>query len=87
MITLLLIGGLLLLGVSLMVLNISIEHAVDGHEDRLGFHQESTHWTREAASSASEVNRWDQIEGACCPLDMSSSFRPMGDTPVKSRGQ
>ena len=79
---LLLIGGLLLLGVSLMVLNNSIEHAADGHEDSLGFHQESPHWTRGAPSSNSAAKRWDQVEGACCPLNVSSSFRPINDTPL-----
>ena len=84
---LLLTGTLLLLGVSLIVLNNSIEHAADGNEDSLGFHQKSPHWTREAPSANSDVKRWDQVEGACCPLDMSSSFRPMSDTPLNLPGQ
>jgi hypothetical protein len=84
---LLLIGGLLLLGVSLMVLNNCIEQAVDGHEDSFGFHQESPPRTRDASFSKSEVKRWDQVEGACCPLDMSSSFRPISDKPLNSPGQ
>lgn len=87
MIMLLLIGGLLLLGVSLMILNNSIEHAVDGHEDSLGFHQESPPWTLESASSNSDVKQWDHVEGACCPLNLSSSYRPMSDTSLNSPGQ
>jgi hypothetical protein len=83
----LLIGFLLILGISLMVLDAAIEHAPEGHEDELGFHQESTHRISASTSSGSETTSWDQAEGANCPLDMSPSFRPIGNAPFTPNGQ
>lgn len=74
MIMLLLIGGLLLLGISLMVLDAAIKQAKDGYEDDLGFHQETQQWTRNASSSTAEITPSDRTEGASCPLDMRPSF-------------
>ncbi|HEY4245451.1 MAG TPA: hypothetical protein VGM64_01280 [Lacunisphaera sp.] len=83
---LLLIGGLLLLGISLMVLDAAIKQAKDGYEDDLGFHQESQQWTRNASSANVEITSWDRTEGASCPLDVSSSFPRIGNTPLTPQG-
>jgi hypothetical protein len=83
----LLIGGLLLLGVSLMVLDAAIEGAEEGSEDALGFHQESHRWTRNASSSSNpEITPWDRTEGASCPLNVSPSFPRIGNTPLTPQG-
>ena len=86
MFIMLLIGFLLILGASLMVLDAAIEHANEGHEDELGFHQESPHRIA-THTSGSEVNPWDRVEGANCPLDISPSFRPIGNAPFGPNGQ
>lgn len=80
MLTILLIGLLLLLGVSLMMLDAAIEHVAEGYEDELGFHQEPREWSPEPASAESGVTLWDQMEGACCPLDMRPAFRPINES-------
>jgi hypothetical protein len=86
MIVLLLIGGLLLLGISLMVLDAAIEQAEDGYEDSLGFHQESHRWTRNTSPSNPEISPRDRTEGASCPLDVSPSFPRIGTTPLTPQG-
>lgn len=80
MLTIILIGFLLLLGISLMVLDAAIEHVAEGYEDQSGFHQEPRDWSPELASPEPEVALWDQMEGACCPLDMKPTFRPITST-------
>ncbi len=82
MIMLLLIGGLLLLGISLMVLDAAIEGAENGSEDALGFHQESHRWTPNASPSTAEITPWDRTEGASCPLDLRPAFPRIGNTPL-----
>jgi hypothetical protein len=73
MIVLLLIGGLLLLGISLMVLDAAIEQAEDG-------------WTRNTSPSNPEISPRDRTEGASCPLDVSPSFPRIGTTPLTPQG-
>jgi len=87
MLMIILIAGLLLLGISLMVLDAAIEGAPEGHEDEFGFHQEPREWAQEPAAAESGVTLWDQMEGACCPLDMSPTFRPMPSTRFDGQSQ
>jgi len=77
MIILLLIGFLMLGGVALILLDSAIEYAEDGYEDESGFHQETRHTNLETDTPDSGIRIWDQIEGACCPLDMGPRFRSM----------
>jgi hypothetical protein len=81
MIMLLLVGFLLFGGIALMLLDAAIEHAEEGYEDESGFHQETHHWTVDPSSPEAGITLWDQVEGACCPLDMTPSFRPVGNNP------
>jgi len=88
MLTIVLIGFLLLLGISLMVLDAAIEHVAEGYEDELGFHQESREWPVQAATPVEPgITLWDQMEGACCPLDMRPAFRPVESAPFERRQQ
>lgn len=82
-----LIGFLVLSGISLMVLDAAIEHAAEGHEDESGFHQDSREWPAEPTSTEAGVSIWDQMEGACCPLDMRPTFRPIVSAPFERRQQ
>ena len=77
MLTIILTGSLLVLGISLMVLDAAIEHVAEGYEDELGFHQESREWSSTPTSAEPGVTMWDQMEGACCPLEMRPTFRPI----------
>ena len=81
----LLIGFLLILGISLMVLDATIERADEGYEDNLGFHQESHQWAPESESREG-ITLWDQMEGACCPLEMRPAFRPIVSTQFDRHG-
>ncbi len=85
MVMIILIGFLLLLGISLMVLDAAIKHAPEGREDELGFHQESRNWSPESTPADSGTTLWDQMEGACCPLDMQPEFRPVATAPFDRR--
>ena len=67
-----------------MVLDSAIEHADDGHEDFLGFHQEAGHRTAANISSDSPIALWDQVEGASCPLDINPAFRPIANGPFNA---
>ena len=87
MLTIILIGFLLVLGVSLMVLDAAIEHVAEGYEDESGFHQEPRDWSKEPTLSEPAVTLWDQMEGACCPLDMQPSFRPIASTRMDGHPQ
>lgn len=89
MILLLLIGFLLVLGIALMVLDDAIEHAEEGYEDSTGFHQESRSWSIAPTPPDSGITIWDQVEGACCRLDMSPHVRGMSRSqfsPPKTPG-
>ena len=79
MIALLLIGFLLLAGLSLIVLDASIEGAEEGYEDNFGFHQVSREPETGPTPSEEGITLWDRVEGACCSLDMAPSFRPVGN--------
>lgn len=88
MLTLVLIGFLLLLGISLMVLDAAIEHVAEGYEDELGFHQESREWPAQPVTPAEPgITLWDQMEGACCPLDLRPAFRPVEPATFERRQQ
>jgi hypothetical protein len=79
MVMILLIGFLLILGISLMVLDATIDRADEGFEDNSGFHQESHQWTPES-ELCEEITLWDQMDGACCSLEMRPHFRPIVST-------
>ena len=75
MIILLLVGFLLIGGISLMLLESTIEHAEEGYEDDSGFHLTGPSRLSESNPSDAGVTLWDQVEGACCPLDITPRQR------------
>ena len=87
MIMLLLIGFLLLGGVSLILLDSAIEHAEDGYEDESGFHRDTRYPSVEPSDPQAGITIWDQVEGARCSLDMNPRFRSIGSNSFTRHGQ
>ena len=81
LIIVLLVGTTLLAIASVVALLHAIFHAEEGFEDSTGYHameqtQNDCHLekTQSATQTVDTGNPWDQIEGACCPIDLSHSF-------------
>ena len=80
LILLLIAGFVLVAASSLIALGHAIVTADDGFEDASGFHgTASSPATNPATPTVDTGNPWDQVEGACCPLDLGYTT---GHNPV-----
>jgi hypothetical protein len=69
---------IILVAAAVIALLYAVSSAEDGFEDPAGFHSESQHRATDDSSSSTvdTGNPWDQVEGACCPLDLRPSLGP-----------
>ena len=70
------VGFLLIAAGSVLALLFAVKTAEDGYEDATGFHSTGSSQAKGAlAPTVDTGNPWDQIEGACCPLELGHSLR------------
>lgn len=77
--TIILIGILFIAVAALGALVFAVTHAEEGYEDSSGYHRKQP--SNDTPSSTVDTgNPWDQVEGACCPLDLDQS---LGHKPIR----